>query len=64
MLSNESMVRSLKKSYVTAQETKKRNTGEVDVVLESFPPKKHGRLVFLSDKLSTQVQAYIRASRA
>ena len=61
---NESIVKSLKKSYVTAQEAKKRKTGEVDVFLESFPPKKHGRLVLLSNKLSTQVQAYMRVSRA
>ena len=61
---NESKVRSLKKSYVTAQEAKKRKTGEVDVVLESLPPKKHGRSLLLSDNLDTQVQAYIRASRA
>ena len=38
----ESAVRSLKKSYVTAQEVKKRKTDEVDVVLESLLPKKRG----------------------
>ena len=36
---NESTVRSLKKSYVIAQKVKKRKTSEVDVVLESLPPK-------------------------
>ena len=57
-------MRSLKKSYVTAQEANKRKTGEVDVVLESLPPKKRGRPLLLSDNLDTQVQAYIRVSRA
>ena len=57
---NESKVRSLK-SYITAQDAKKRKTG---VVLESLPPKKHGCPLLLSDNLDTQVQAYIRASQA
>ena len=61
---NESRVRLLKKSYVTAQEAKKRKTGEVELVLESLPPKKRGRSLLLSDNLDTQVQTYIRASRA
>ena len=61
---NESTMRSLKKSYVTAQEAQKRKAGEVDVVLESLPPKKCGRPLLLSDNLDTQVQAYIRAFRA
>ena len=62
---NESTVRSLKKkkSYVTAQEARKRKTGEVDIVLESLPPKKRGRPLLLSDNLDTQVQAYVKASR-
>ena len=57
-------MRSLKKSYVTAQEAKKSKTGKVDVVSENLPPKKHGRPLLLSHKLNTQVQAYIRASQA
>ena len=57
-------MRSLKKSYVTAQEAKKRKTGEVGVVLESLPSKKRGYPLLLSDNLDTQVQAYIRASQA
>ena len=60
---NESTVRSLKKSYVTAQEARKRKTGEVDIVLESLPPKKRGRPLLLSDNLDTQVQAYVKVSR-
>ena len=60
---NESTVRSLKKNYVTAQETRKRKTGKIDIVLESLSPKKHGRPLLLSDNLDTQVQAYIKASR-
>ena len=58
---NESMVKSLQKSYVTVQKGKKRKTSEVDVVLESLPPKKHGYPLLLGHKLNTQVQAYIRA---
>ena len=61
---NESTVRSLKKSYVTAQEARKRKMGEVDIVLESLPPKKRGRPLLLSDNLDTQVQAYVKASRS
>ena len=61
---DESTVRSLKNSYVTAQAAKKRKMSEADVVLESLPPKKRGRPLLLSDNLDTQVQAYIRASRA
>ena len=59
----ESAVRSLKKSYVTAQEVKKRKTDEVDVVLESLLSKKRDQCLLFSDKLDTQVQAYIRASQ-
>ena len=59
---NKSLVRSLKKSYVTVQKAKKRKTSEVDVVLESLPPKKHGFPLLLGHKLNTQMQAYIRAS--
>ena len=57
-------MKSLKKSYVTAQEAKKKKTGEVGAVLESLQSKKHGCPLLLSDNLDTQVQAYIRASRA
>ena len=47
-LLNESTVKSLKKSYVTAQEAKKRKRGEVDVVLDSLPPKKHGYFLVIT----------------
>ena len=54
---NESMVRSLKKSYVTAQKAKKRKTSEVDVILESLPPKKHGCPLLLGHKLQYRSNA-------
>ena len=47
-LLNESTVRSLKKSYVSAQEAKKRKRGEVDIVLDSFPPKKCGYFLVIT----------------
>ena len=56
-------MRSLKKSYNTAQETKKGKTDEVDVDLESLLSKKRGRCLLFSEKLHTQVQAYICASQ-
>ena len=56
---SESTVQSLKKSYISARDAKKRKLDE-DITLESLPPKKRGRPLLLSESIDKQVQAYVK----
>ena len=62
---SESTVRSLKKSYTAALESKKRSITEStdDTALSSLPPKKRRRPLLLLGGMDAQVQAYIRNAR-